>query len=133
MQDDADHERREKTLRLWLLALLRFAVTLDHSDRSAVLAIAAEIDGGGRYPHCEASFGFFRRTSLEACLAITQPSEFGAAVLLRHLNQIQDDRLKRALAAALERPAPQAAPAGKPSFRNDNLWRGLSSRSSDRR
>jgi len=33
-------ERHVRTLRAWQLAILRFAVTLDNSDRLAVMAIA---------------------------------------------------------------------------------------------
>ena len=37
-------ERHARTLRAWQLAILRFAVTLNNSDRLAVMAIASEID-----------------------------------------------------------------------------------------
>ena len=38
------NERHARAVRDWQLAILRFAVTLDDADRSAVLAIAREID-----------------------------------------------------------------------------------------
>ena len=41
-------EGGSRTLRAWQLALLRYAVTLDHADRMNVMAIAKEIDRGRR-------------------------------------------------------------------------------------
>lgn len=55
-------ERNEKLVQSWLLALLRFAVTLDNNDRLAVHAIATEIDGRDTQ---STGFSFFRKTSVE--------------------------------------------------------------------
>ena len=63
-------------------------------------------------------FGFFRRTSAELCAAILQPNELTAAVLRQYLARIDDDRLKRAFAAAIEAGQPKASSAGKP-FKRD--------------
>jgi hypothetical protein len=117
------------TLRAWHLAMLRYAVTLDNADRLAAIRIAGEIDGldprhGGR-----ADFDFFRRTSAELCAAILQPNELAPAVLRRFLARIDDDRLKRAFAAAIGAEQPTVFLAGKPARRASNLWKGLSSRS----
>lgn len=121
-------ERHARTLRAWQLAILRFAVTLDNADRLAVLMIAAEIDGLGRERHDKPEFGFFRKASAELCDAILRPNEPASTVVLQHLARIDDDRLRRALAAALQPGEPKAAPAGKPARRDEGLWRGLSSR-----
>ena len=93
-------EWHARTLRAWQLAMLRFAVTLDNADRLAVMAIAAEIDGLA--PGGKPAFGFFRRTSAELCAAILQPNELTPAVLRQYLARMEDDRLKRAFAAAIE-------------------------------
>src|SRR5215468_8532428 len=52
-----------RMLRAWQLTLLRFAVTLDNVDRLNVMAIAREIDRGGRAREDRTEFNFFRRTS----------------------------------------------------------------------
>jgi hypothetical protein len=117
-----------RTLRAWQLAILRFAVTLDNADRLAVMAIASEIDRLGPQDDGKPHFGFFRRTSAELCAAILQPNELTPALLRQYLAWIDDDRLKRAFAAAIEAGQPRAPSIGK-SFKRDNgLWRGLSSR-----
>jgi hypothetical protein len=121
-------ERHAKTLRAWQLAILRFAVTLDQADRLAVLMIAAEIDRSGATPDNKPAFGFFRKTSAELCAAILRPSEAASAILRQHLARIDDDRLKRCFAAALELGEPTPLSVSKPVARSDNLWRGLSSR-----
>ena len=54
----------------WLLAVLRFAVTRDEADRSAVLVLAEAMDRSGASPARPSSFEFFRRSSIELCRAI---------------------------------------------------------------
>ena len=44
MGEMAAHEWRTKKVRDWLLAILRFAVTLEQTDRTSVLAMAEEMD-----------------------------------------------------------------------------------------
>ena len=119
---------RARTLRAWQLAMLRFAVTLDHADRLAVMAIASEIDRLGPEPSGQPDFGFFRRTSAELCAAILQPNELTAPLLQRYLARIDDDRLRRAFAAAIEVDQAKTRPVAKPFKRDNQLWRGLSSR-----
>ena len=63
-------EQHTRTLRAWQLAILRFAVTLDNSDRLAVMAIASEIDRLDPQQQGKPDFKFFRRTSAELCAAI---------------------------------------------------------------
>jgi hypothetical protein len=117
------------TLRAWHLAILRYAVTLDNADRLAVLRIAREIDG--LYPRQEgnADFEFFRRTSAELCAAIVQPNERASALLQQYLARIDDDRLKRAFAAAIDACQLAAFPISRPARTRTNLWKGLSARS----
>jgi hypothetical protein len=120
--------RYDKTLLAWQLALLRFAVTLDDNDRLAVLAAAGEIDKLGPTGGRESDFRFFRRTSAELCASITDPGRAGLQCLHQYIEQIDDERLKRSFAAAIEYRLPEKPPVGKPTGRNDNLWRGLGAR-----
>jgi hypothetical protein len=120
------NERHARAVRDWQLAILRFAVTLEDADRSAVLTIAREIDDLAP-PHAgKPDFGFFRRASAGLCAAILQPDEAGCTVLRQYLARIDDDRLKRAFAAAMEINLPTPSPA---VHHDPGLWRGLSSRS----
>ena len=127
-------ERHARTLRAWQLAILRFAVTLDNSDRLAVMAIASEIDRLDPQQQGKPDFNFFRRTSAELCAAILQPGESAAALLRDYIAQIDGDRLKRAFEATIEDDQPRIkAPAeSKPVNRRDGLWKGLSPRSAQR-
>ena len=112
----------DRTLRAWQLALLRFAVTLHDADWLSVVAIAREIDGLGQ----KADFRFFQRTSESLCAAIRRPNESGSDVLREHLARIDDERLKRAFAAAAELEQPKvSSPNNKTIKRNASLWKGL--------
>jgi hypothetical protein len=117
------------TLRAWHLAILRFAVTLDNADRLAVLRIAREIDE--LYPRQDGSagFDFFRRTGAALCAAILQPNERAPTLLQQYLGRLDDDRLKRAFAAAIDAAKPTVAPIDRATRRPNDLWKGLSSRS----
>ena len=119
-----------KTLRAWQLAVLRFAVTLDNADRLAVLMIASELDRPDPRQDGDPDFRFFRRTSAELCAAILRPNELAATVLRQYLARIDDDRLRRVFAVAIEADQPELklAPASKPVKRGNGLWKGLSSR-----
>ncbi len=121
-------EWHARTLRAWQLALLRFAVTLDNADRLTVMAIAGEIDRLGPQRAGKPDFGFFRRTSGELCAAILQPNELSAAILRQYLARIDDGRLRRAFAAAIESDRPKASSVSNPFKRDNGLWKGLSSR-----
>ena len=116
-----------KTLRAWQLAILRFAVTLDNADRLALMAIANEIDRLGPQHDGKPDFGFFRRSSAELCAAILRPNELTPAVLRQYLARIDDDRLRRVFAAAIEADHPKVSSISKPLGRNNSLWKGLSS------
>lgn len=126
----ARNEWRTKMVKDWLLAILRFAVTLRDEDRSAILVAADEIDGLGKsLEEQSASFKFFRNTSIEICRAILEKQNSrGSAILRLHLNRIKDCRLRRAFAAAVkfEDSSQTIKSAGK--FRNrggQDLWKGL--------
>ena len=116
------------TLRAWHLAILRYAVTLDNADRLAVLRIAREIDGLNPRQAGNADFEFFRRTSAELCAAIVQPNERASALLQQYLARIDDDRLKRTFAAAIDAREPAVSPSSRPARPRNNLWKGLSAR-----
>jgi hypothetical protein len=121
-------ERHARTLRAWHLAILRYAVTLDNADRLAVLRIAHEIDRFERRQDGNAGFDFFRRTSAELCAAILKPNERAAEILRQYLARIDDDRLRRVVAAAVDIGQPKVSPSGRPVGQRNDLWRGLSAR-----
>lgn len=106
-------ERYAGTLRAWHLAILRYAVTRDNADRLAVFRIALEIDSLEPRPGNPRDFDFFRWTSAELCSAILQPDAGASAILQQYLARIDDDRLKRALAAAIDAGKPAVSPAGR--------------------
>src|SRR5258708_26525099 len=66
------------------------------------MAIGKEIDRGRCKPSEPASFTFFRKISTDLCAAIARPDESADALLQHYLAQIEDDRLKRAFAGAIE-------------------------------
>ena len=125
----ARDEWRTKKVRDWLLAILRFAVTLHDVDRSAVLVTAEEINKLGKRPTDRSAFKFFRNTSIEICTAILEKQNSkGSAVLRLHLNRIDDCRLRRAFEAAIEfgDASQTIKSAGKIRKRGgQDLWKGL--------
>jgi hypothetical protein len=117
-----------KKVRDWLLALLRYAVTLHDADKSAVLVIAEEIDKLGSHAEEPPAFKFFRRTSIELCSAILDAQNSKkSAVLHLHLKRIDDCRLRRAFEAAIdEDTGPATSDADKMRKRGaQDLWKGL--------
>lgn len=119
-------ERHDRTVRAWLLALLRFAITRDSDDRLAVLAAASAIDKLSAQQDRQCAFRFFHRTSAELCAAITDPRPGSDAALRRHLERITEERMRRAFAAALELDQTSARtrrPADTPG--RNGLWKGL--------
>ena len=120
-------EWNSRILRAWQLALLRFAITLDDADRMNVMAIAKEIDRGGRVRDEPADFSFFRRTSSDLCTSILRQSDSAGTILRQYLARIEDARLKRAFASAIG--IDQASAARRPKKdNNDRLWQGLAPR-----
>jgi hypothetical protein len=126
--DDLRMEWHARTLRAWQLAILRFAVTWDNADRLAVMAIANEIDRLGLQHSGNADFNFFRKTSAQLCAAILQPDELASALLRQYLSRIDDGRLMRGFAAAIEEDQSKVSAPKEPRRRDNGLWRGLSSR-----
>ncbi len=115
---------QSRQVRDWLLAILRFALTFDHTDRAAVMAKAADIDrlGSGKGP---SQFTYFVRTSVEFCNCIVDQRIIDKAEALRnHLRKVDDDRLRGSLEAALSR----AKPVQRRDRCRDNLWKGLAAR-----
>jgi hypothetical protein len=120
----AREARRTQKLNDWLLAILRFAVTLEQIDRATVLAIAKDMDRAGSSVGSIA-FAFFARTSTELCNAIADRNDpRRVATLSRHLRRIDDYRLRRALEAATK--FEQAATTSSKAKKRDrgDLWRG---------
>jgi hypothetical protein len=72
------------------------------------------------------ALSFFHTTSAELCRAIVNPLHSASStVLQRHLMRTNDDRFKRAFAAALAIDPPQVKLPARPSKSNGDLWRGL--------
>lgn len=116
-------DRYYRTIRAWLLALLRYAITLDDEDRLVALATASEIDKSS--PRQSGDFRFFHRTSARLCEAVANPVRGDTNVLRCHLDRIRDERLKRAFAAGLDLDQTKpAARAPRGPARHD-LWEGL--------
>jgi hypothetical protein len=93
----------------WLLAIVRFAITLAPADRQTVLVIAQEMDGLGFLPG-RSSFSYFVRTSTDVCRAIADRDDpRRTAILRRHLATIGDRRLRRTTAAAIDLEGAQQA------------------------
>jgi len=112
-------------IRDWLLAILRFAVTLEPADRAAILAIAQQMDrlGSGG---AQSSFAFFVRASTEICDGIVVPKSADKITALHgHLEKIEDDRLRRALEAILEIQRPAIKPGKSRKPHHQDLWKGL--------
>jgi hypothetical protein len=128
------HDWRDRKVREWSLLLLRFAVTREPSDQSAVLAMAEELDAlGVRWR--PAAPRFFLRTSTEVCEAILAVSEgHNNAVLRRHIARIDDPRLRRTFQAAVglrqasdvqRTSEPQQQNAKAKRRKDQDLWKGL--------
>nr|QDP21774.1 hypothetical protein FNV92_06175 [Bradyrhizobium cosmicum] len=117
-----------RLLRAWQLALLRFAVTLDESDRLNAAALAAELDrpSGQRDP--DGSLHFFRRTSSQLCAAISGQLQDADAILDCFCKQIGEPRLTLAFAAAIGMTHPDPGPAQP--MRRPDLFSGLPARRS---
>jgi hypothetical protein len=93
---------RDEWVRDWLLAILRFAVTLEQADRAVVLARAKEMDRCS-VGFVSTAFAFFARTSTELCDAIAdRGNPKSVTTLRRHLERIDDRSLRRALEGAIE-------------------------------
>ncbi|UFZ03766.1 hypothetical protein LQG66_31935 [Bradyrhizobium ontarionense] len=119
-------ELHARMLRAWQLAILRFAITLDHTDRLGALAIASEMDRLGQKEHKEEfAFGFFRRTSAELCASVLQRDETADEILMQHIARIDDARMKRAFAAAVAIEQPQSPAVRRRSKPEIDLWKGL--------
>ena len=124
----AQAECRTKKVRDWLLAILRYAVTLHDADRSAVLVIADEIDRLGSCAEDRSAFTFFHRTSTELCSAIFEKQNSKKSAVLRlHLKRIDDRRLRRAFEAAIDEDTYRiVGNANKIRKRGrQDLWKGL--------
>ena len=117
-----------RMLRAWQLGLLRFAVTLDNVDRLNVMAIAQEMDRGRRAHEARTEFSFFRKTSADLCTSILRQNDCADALLCQFLTRIEDVRLRRAFASAVEIDQAQARKRKNDSNHSDGLWRGLAPR-----
>jgi len=121
-------ENPHRLLLTWKLALLRFAVTRDESDRVNVVALAAELDRPDGRRDAGDTLHFFRRTSSRLCAAISGQRPDAQAMLQSFCKQIEEPRLQLAFAAAIGTICPNPAPAQPRPKRNPDLFRGLPAR-----
>lgn len=120
-------EWQSERIRNWLLAILRFAVTRDDTDRLCALEAARKLDRHD--PDGNPSFAFFARTSAEICNAIVADDDARRqAVLDRHFNAIEDHRLRDALKAATAFRPVRLTPSKPEKRTREYLWKGLPSR-----
>ncbi len=123
--DLGSRDWRDKKIREWLLHLLRFAVTREPADRTAVDALAKELDLLGHWSR-PAAPSFFRRTSHDVCAAIQAPdTPQQTAILGMHFERIADPRLRRAFAAAVGLQQPQQPALKRSGRKAPDLWKGL--------
>lgn len=124
LADTSIDHHHDRAIRAWLLALLRYAITLDVEDRLVALAAASEIDQSGSRQSRD--FHFFHRTSAQLCEAVAHPRPDNRHLLQRHLARLSDKRLKRAFAAVLDldQTVRERAVVGlqQPSRRNVEGW-----------
>jgi hypothetical protein len=123
-------ERDARMLGAWHLAILRFAVTRDDTDRLNVIAIAGEIDRLGRERKEGTGFAFFRKTAASVCAAVLGSAETAGSTLQQYLARIDDARLKRAMAAACAVELSEPTAVGRRPKPAIDLWNGLASRDS---
>src|SRR4249919_3488279 len=95
------HDWQARKVKNWLLAILRFSLTLESRDGAAVMPMADEIDRLG-FVNKRPDFSFFLRTSTELCDAIKDVEYPGRNEVLRsHLVRIDERGLSRAFSAAV--------------------------------
>jgi hypothetical protein len=112
-----------RRIRGWLLGILRFAVTLEPSDRAVVMGLAAEMDRLGS-DESQSRFSYFTRTSTKLCDCIAAKHDFDKLAELRfHIEKIDDNRLRRALEGALFAKRNKSARSRQPD--REYLWKGL--------
>lgn len=115
----------DRQIRAWLLALMRYAITLDDEDRLVALAGASEIDKLGTRQ--SGDFRFFHRTSVKLCEAMANPGPSSTVILRCHLDRMSNPRMKRAFAAVLELDQRVIGPAAPVRLPRHDLWEGLRS------
>jgi hypothetical protein len=115
---------RLKRIDDWLLALLKFAITRDTTDRTAAIELARQMDAGET--GATASITYFVRTTVEVCQAIAWGNNRRRVpVLRRHFARIENPRLRKAFGAAIGLEESDASRSSQASSR-EYLWKGLS-------
>jgi len=120
---DSSAIEESRRIREWLLGILRFAVTLEPSDRAVVTGLAVEMDRLGS-DESQSRFSYFTRTSTKLCDCITAKHDFDKlAELCLHIEKIDDRRLRRALEGALFAKRNKSVRSRQPD--REYLWKGL--------
>jgi hypothetical protein len=114
---------QSRRIRELLLAILRFAVTLEQRDRAAVMCLATQMDRLGA-SKSNSGFSYFSRTSTKLYDCIIAKHDFDKlAELCFHSEKIDDGRLRRALEGALFAKRNKSARSSQPD--REYLWKGL--------
>jgi hypothetical protein len=112
-----------RRIREWLLGILRFAVTLEQRDRTAVMCLAAEMDRLGAST-AQSGFSYFTRTSTKLCDCVVAKHDLDKlSELYFHIEKIDDGRLRRALEGALFEKRHKQARSRQ--LDREYLWKGL--------
>jgi hypothetical protein len=112
-------------IREWLIGILRFAITLELSDRATILNLAAELDRLASLTKNN-GFTFFARTSVQLCNAlIARNCPESVETLRGFLGRIDHLPLRRAFEAVLD--VKPSRPDRRDLLRRsrENLWKGL--------
>lgn len=124
--NEADHRHR-LMLQQWLLLILRFAITRDEPDCTAVLEQAMALDATGGSDG--SAFCYFSKASQALCDAIRHSDPEAAKARLRqHACHIDNPRLRQAFLGSVglhEQPLPQRIQTKQKPLRSASLWRGL--------
>ena len=86
------------------------------------------MDRGRRAHEARTEFSFFRKTSADLCTSILRQNDCADALLCQFLARIEDVRLRRAFASAVEIDQAHARKRKNDLNDNDGLWRGLAPR-----
>ncbi len=115
-----------RRIREWLLGILRFAVTLEQCDRTAVMCLAAEMDRLGAIT-TQSAFSYFTRTSAKLCDCVAAKHDADKLAELRlYVQKIDDRRLRRALEGVLFEN--RSEPVRSRKLDRQYLWKGLAAR-----
>jgi hypothetical protein len=123
---NSDSSAIEETRRIreWLLGILRFAVTREECDRTALMFLAVEMDRLGA-SRTKSGFSYFNRTCTKLCDCVAARHDAGKLTELSlHIKKIEDAPLCQALRGALF--AKRNKPMRPRQLDREYVWKGPS-------